>query len=179
MIELLSEQDLGRVKNTIQDYLVHKLLLPKVYLDADLGGTRVDVLAIDRTGLGDVHAVRIAPVIFEDGKSADWGALVTLAAMRIGEHAQELLRLPGHFRYVAVFNESSDLRRLNPTQALIRRLMPEDGVGRVGILTVDFEGDEPSVREVLRPERFRSSKEIVELADKFVAEHTANWEVRE
>ncbi|HUH64429.1 MAG TPA: hypothetical protein VLZ50_15590, partial [Terracidiphilus sp.] len=55
----------------------------------------------------------------------------------------------------------------------------EDGVGRVGILVVDFAGDEPLVRATFKPERFRSSKELVQLADKFVADHTANWEVRE
>gem|GEM_PF-6274145 len=32
---------------------------------------------------------------------------------------------------------------------------------------------------VKHAERFRSSKEIVEMADKFVAEHSANWEYRE
>lgn len=179
MIEIESKRDLGRVKNAVQEYLIRKLLLPKVYLDADWGGSRVDVLAVDRAGLGDLHLVRIVPVSFENGGPADWKDLVILAAVRVGDHSPELLALRGHFRYAAIFNESSDLRRLNPTEGLIHKLMPEDGVGRVGILAVDFEGDDPSVREILRPERFRSSKEIVELADRFVTEHTANWEVRE
>jgi len=44
---------------------------------------------------------------------------------------------------------------------------------------VDVTEDNPEVVILLKAERFRSSKEIVELADRFVAEHTANWEFRE
>jgi len=35
------------------------------------------------------------------------------------------------------------------------------------------------VRVIVKPERFPSSKEIVDPADRFVVEHTANWEARE
>jgi hypothetical protein len=38
---------------------------------------------------------------------------------------------------------------------------------------------ETLVQGILRRERFRSSKEIVDLADHFVANNTANWEYRE
>jgi superfamily I DNA/RNA helicase len=46
---------------------------------------------------------------------------------------------------------------------------------------VDLCEDDPKfeVRVILKAERFRSSKEIVELADRFVAENPPNWEVRE
>jgi hypothetical protein len=43
---------------------------------------------------------------------------------------------------------------------------------------VDFTID-PPVEVKLKAERFRSSKEIVELADRYVAEHAANWEIRD
>jgi hypothetical protein len=51
----------------------------------------------------------------------------------------------------------------------------------MGILYVDLCEDDPKfqVRVILKAERFRSSKEIVELADRYVAEHPAKWEVRE
>jgi hypothetical protein len=39
--------------------------------------------------------------------------------------------------------------------------------------------DVPSVRVIVKAERFRSSKELVELADRFAAEHTPNWEYRD
>jgi hypothetical protein len=39
--------------------------------------------------------------------------------------------------------------------------------------------EEPDVKILLKAERFRSSKEIVSLADRFVADHHANWEARD
>jgi len=178
MPELDTQQNLGRAKNAIQDYLIRKLLYPKVYLDADWNGNHVDVLAIDRTGVGDVHSVRILPVAFGDGP-ANWQEHVTMAAMMIGETSNKMMALPGHFRYVALFNESSDLRRFEPTAALTQRITASDGVGRLGILVVDFAGEQPSVRTALNPERFRSSKDIFEIADRYMSEHSANWEMRE
>jgi len=178
MIEIQEEQDLGRVKNAIQNYLIHKLLVPKIYLDADWSGAQVDVLAIDRAGVGDVHAVCIKPVRLSDGP-ANWQEHVTKAAILVNECSDKLISLPGHFRYIALFSESSDLRRFQPSDALIQRLIASDGVGRIGILVVDFADGEPSVRAVLKAERYRSSKQIIELADLYVAEHTANWEIRE
>ena len=65
LMELQSEHYRGRAKNAVQDYLVHKLLYPKVYLDTDLDGWKLDVLAIDRVGVGDVHGVRL--VLWEPG----------------------------------------------------------------------------------------------------------------
>lgn len=178
MTETQTQQELGRAKNALQDYLIRKLVVPKVYLDADWDGTQVDVLAIDRAGVGDVHAVRIAPVKFDEGP-ANWQEHVTLAAMTVNELSHGLLSLLGHFRYIALFNESSDLRRFQPPEPLVQRLTATDGVGRIGILVVDFADDQASVRNILKAERFRSSKEIVELSDRYVAEHPANWEIRE
>jgi hypothetical protein len=37
---------------------------------------------------------------------------------------------------------------------------------------------ESTVKVAILPERFRSSKTIIELTDQYVAEHTADWEVR-
>jgi hypothetical protein len=57
----------------------------------------------------------------------------------------------------------------------------KDGVGRMGILYLDLCEDDPKfqVRAILRAERFRNTKELVEMADQFVASHTPNWELRE
>jgi hypothetical protein len=77
--------------------------------------------------------------------------------------------------------DDQDWRKFNPADGIPWNSLAEDGVGRVGILYVDLSEDDPKlqVRVILKAERFRSSKEIVELADRYVAEHTANWEVRE
>ncbi len=173
----IQEQQLGRAMNAVQDFLVHKLLFPKVYLDADWDGKKVDVLAIDRAGVGDVHAVRVVPVEL-DGEP-DWQYLVTKAAILVNEEAELLCTLPAQFRYVALIGFSSGLERFYPSAELTRRLLAKDGVGRIGILHVDLTEDDPSVRAILKAERFRSSKEIVDLADHYVAEHIANWEFRE
>ena len=175
----VQEQQLGRAMNAVQEFLVHKLLFPKVYLDADWNGNRVDVLAIDRTGVGDVHAVHVVPVEPDGEPDCDWQFLVTKAAILVNKEIELLSTLPAQFRYIALIGFSSGLERFYPNAELTRRLLAKDGVGRIGILHVDLTEDDPSVRVILKSERFRSSKEIVGLTDRFVAEHTANWEFRE
>jgi len=177
MTEVQELQQLGRARNAVQEFLVHKLLFPKVYLDADWNGNKVDVLAIDRTGVGDVHAVHIVPV--EPNGQPDWQYLITRAARLVYDQIELLCTVPTQFRYVALIGFSSGLERFYPNAELTRSLLAKDGVGRIGILHVDLTEDDPTVRVILKAERFRSSKEIVELADRYVAEHTANWEFRE
>jgi len=170
--ELQIEHYRGRAKNAVQDYLIHKLLFPKVYLDADFNGKKVDVLAIDREGTGDVHAVYIV----YQGTDAE-NALETVVANNVTPPAKIL----PHFVYAAVVNNGPGASKYVPPEEIIQKSFAEDGVGRVGILYVDSCEEDPKfqVRVILKAERFRSSPQIVELADRFVAEHTANWEVRE
>ena len=163
--------------NAVQEFLVRKLLYPKVYLDADWNGNKVDVLAIDRTGVGDVHAVHLVPV--EPVDQSDWQFLVIKAASLVNEQIEFFCSLPAHFRYIALVGFSSGLELFYPNTELSRKLLAQDGVGRIGILLVDLTADDPSVRVILKAERFRSSKEIIEISDRFVAGNTANWEYRE
>lgn len=174
MINTEMPLELGRAKNALQDYLVRKLVFPKVYLDADWNGELVDVLAIDREGSGDVHAVRMVP---PQGKYSEDGAMVKIAGI-VSDSIEKFKFLPSHYRYVAVISGDPDNRRFSPSDPILHGSFADDGVGRVGVLYVDFTID-PPVEVKLKAERFRSSKEIVELADRYVAEHTANWEVRE
>ncbi|MHB1745687.1 MAG: hypothetical protein ACYCPO_04970 [Acidobacteriaceae bacterium] len=178
MIDLEAQQELGRAKNTIQDYFIRKLLVPKIYLDADWNGEHLDVLAIDRAGVGDVHTVRITPIRFDDGPSS-WQENVTKATLIVSQLAGKIKLLPGHFRYIALLHEGSDLRKFEPADKLVQKLTAADGVGRIGILAVNFADNECSVRVILKAERFRSTPQITEMADQYVAGHTANWEVRE
>jgi hypothetical protein len=174
-IQLQLEQ--GRAKNVVQDFLIRKLLIPKIYLDADWNGTLVDVLAIDRAGVGDVHAVHIVPV--EPDGQPDWQFLVTKASILVNEESKTLFSLPAQYRYIALIGFTPGMEHFNPPAELTRRMLADDGVGRVGVLFVDLSEDDAPVRIIVKAERFRSSKELVELADRFVANHTANWEVRE
>jgi hypothetical protein len=165
---------LGRAKNSVQDYLIHKLLFPKVYLDTEFNDKKVDVLAIDREGTGDVHAVY---VVYQ-GTNIE-NALETVVANVLTPPPPA--RILPHFLYAAVVNNGPGASKYAPSERIIQKSFAEDGVGRMGILYVDLCEDDPKfqVRPILKAERFRSSKEIVELADRFVAEHTPNWELRE
>jgi hypothetical protein len=66
-----------------------------------------------------------------------------------------------------------------PSRGIKNQSLAADGVGRLGILYVDVTEEDSEVDVLLKPERFRSSKEIVALADQYVAEHTPNWEIRD
>jgi len=182
MIDLQTQQELGRAKNAVQDYLIHKLLYPKVYLDADWNGGAVDVLAVDREGSGDVHAVCIVSACphFVPPELGHELTMVT-GNDEFDSHLKKLKDIPGHYRYLAAMIAGSRLKEYYAGSRLQQAALADDGVGRIGILFLDLTGDDPKsqVRVVLKAERFRSSKEIVELADHYVAEHPANWELRE
>ena len=184
MIETQAQQGIGRAMNALQEYLIRKLLLPKVYLDVLWNGAPVQVLAIDLAGSGDVHAVwmmYLAPGLDAGVSSAALGLFLprTVEEMNLWPAVEEIKARPTHFRYVAIVSDDPAMRVLIPSQETVSKALAEDGVGRVGILVVDMTDVEPSVRVILKAERFRSSKEIVELADRYMAEHTANWELRE
>ena len=172
MISIQMLHGLGRAKNAVQDYLTHKLLFPKVYLDAEFNGVKVDVLAIDREGTGDVHAVSIVY------QGTDVERALEQVADNVGIPPAKIVP---HFIYAAVINNGPDASKYVPSEQIIQKSFAEDGVGRMGILYVDLTEDDPKlqVRVMLKAERFRSSKEIVELADRYVAENHANSEVRD
>jgi hypothetical protein len=170
MIQTEIQQGVGRAKNAVQDYLIRKLLYPKVYLDAEFNGVGVDVLAIDRAGTGDVHAVKI---VYQGSDTEN--AMETVVANIVAPPPPSNI-LP-HFIYAAVVRNRQNAGKYVPSEQIIQRSLAEDGVGRMGILYVDLNDDDPSVKVILKAERFRSSKEIVELAHQYVASHTANWEV--
>src|ERR1022692_1852319 len=99
LLELQVEHYRGRAKNALQDYLVRKLLYPKVYLDADWDGGKLDVLAVDRAGVGDVHGVRL--VLWEPGHTDDHGYSAYLEKA-VAATVTEFVGFRGHFRYLAV-----------------------------------------------------------------------------
>ena len=174
--ELQVEHYRGRAKNALQDHLVHKLLFPKVYLDADWNGSKVDVLAVDRAGAGDVHGVRL--LLWEPGHTDDHGYSSYLEKA-VATAVTNFHEFHGHFRYLAVVCTVPDKQQWIPSKGLKNQCLAADGVGRLGILYVDVTEENAEVVVILKAERFRSSKEIVEFSDRFVAEHTANWEFRE
>lgn len=173
MTQTLSLQYLGRAMNAVQDYLIQKLLIPKIYFDAKWNGLPVNVLAIDRSGSGDVHAVRF--VTWEEGHTDNHGYSSFLEEAVFAE-VEKFSTFQAHFRYVAVICSQSNKRVWKP-DLILKHVLAEDGVGRVGILYVDLSENDASVEVLLKAERFRSSKELVEMADRFVAANTPNWQI--
>jgi hypothetical protein len=161
----------GRAQNLLQEYFIRKLLFPKVYLDVEFMGVHVDVLAVDRSGTGDVHEARIVYL----GKDPENAVELVIANVRSTPPAKGM----PHFVYAVVVSDGLEGGRFVPSEHTLQYSFADDGVGRVGILFVDLAGNDPSPKIVVKAERFRSSKEIVALTDKFVAEHTPNWEARD
>ena len=174
--ELQNQHELGRAKNSVQSFLIRKLLVPKVYLDVSLGDKAADVLAVDRAGIGDVHAVRLVP--WEQGHNDDHGWSSYLEK-RVSEKIEAFIDFPAHFRYLAIVCSQPGKRPWFPGEGIKNQALAADGVGRIGFLHLNVSEEEPEVKVLLRAERFRSSKEMVATADRFVADHTANWEVRD
>lgn len=169
---------IGRAKNALLSFFEQRLSVPKIYLDADWEGQKVDVLAIDRAGVGDVS---VALVLENKAESAIFELLEAYRA----EIKQKLLSLPAHFKYlVTITQDSSALEKTMLGPGLVESLskipymFASDGVGRIGVIFVDFRSERPSISVPISPERFRSNQHIYDLADSFATSHTADFEVR-
>ncbi len=173
MTQTQSQQYVGRAMNAVQDYLIQKLLIPKIYFEAQWNHIPVQVLAVDRAGAGDVHIVwflHVTPGISLQNISG-------FLADKLPGVVEEIQSLPSHYRYIAVLSDDQNPIRIPLLQEITSKALARDGVGRVGILDVDLSREEASVRVLLKPERYRSSKELTEMAHRFVAEHTPNWQI--
>jgi hypothetical protein len=175
------EQQFGRAKNAILSFFEQRLSIPKIYIDAEWDGHGIDVLAINRDGVGDVYAVRLfARRYMPDGR---------LDNVRYEESFVHLLTefasIPANYKFIATFDleydGSVDESRLVPIfripNHLAERLFSPDGIGRIGLLQVCEEDEEKLIaKEILKPERFRAK--IAKLADEYVQQHEADWEIR-
>jgi hypothetical protein len=169
------QRQMGRAKNAALSFLERKLSVPKIYIDADWAGQQVDVLAIDRDGVGDVHAI----LLFASDCSRDTDTNITNLTADMGRLIDRFAALPAQFKYVAAVDVSARGASALPgvPVAIADRSFAADGLGRVGFLAIEFSTDgEPQARIVFKPERFRAR--IAELADRYVQEHKADWEIR-
>ena len=152
-------QQEARTKNAVADFLFRQLIVPKVFVDAHWpnGHSRVDVLAVDRSGAGEVHVVEV-----KLGTQA-----LTVAAGVVSS----LMQIPAHFRYLAMFENNNYL----PDES---SLYAHDGMGRIGVIQVDEDDAGDLAAEIrVRPERFRFDASF-KLVDKFTASHPAYIEIR-
>jgi len=158
---LSPEQQQGRAKNEVARFLSSQLIVPKVFFDAHWPGRRdrVDVLAVDRSGTGEVHAVEVM-------RGRD-------LKMEMGDVIARLTQIPAHFRYLALFDNPKSLR---PRSDM---LYSADGIGRIGIIEVK---EDPignlSARISVQPERFKLDSSLYKMVDRFTASYPANLEVR-
>lgn len=156
---LSSEQQEARAKNAVADFLSRQLIVPKVFFDAQWPNrsSRVDVLAVDRSGSGEIHVVEIK---------------VGTALKDIPNVLAHLVEVPAHFKYVALFEN----RTYRPDN---RALYASDGMGRIGVIQVkeDAAGN-LSAEYSVRPERFKLDSSIFKVVDRFTASRLPNLEVR-
>lgn len=127
-------------KGAIARCLVRQLTLPKVYFEAcwPVGGTRVDVLAVDRDGLGDVHVVEIKKDVDAAAKSLP-----------------QVMKIPAAFRWISFFTGASSL---SARKVMSDELYPKQGMGRVGVIEVTNSRNKESEASVaIRAERFNIS----------------------
>ena len=172
---IMSEQaNLGRAKNALLPFFEHRLYIPKMYIDATWNGAHVDLLAIDRDGSGDVHVVLMFPrKYFSDGRLDIEAQEQTASALMI-----KLASMPANYKYIAGVDVENNhfiaMFLLNQMEGLFS----PDGMGRISLLHIDAssEEDEPKIDVRLRPERFRAK--IAQLADSYVQQHSADWEIR-
>lgn len=154
---LSEEQQHSRVKNAVARFLFGELIVPKIFFDAQWPSrkNRVDVLAVDRAGAGEIHIAEVKV------KSCD-----------LADAVRRIAGIPAHFKYLALFANPS----FYPSDG---SLYAPDGMGRVGVIQVrENRADELRAEFIVRPERFRLDSSYFKQIDKFTAARPADIEIR-
>jgi len=154
---LTPRQQTGRAVNAVAELLEKRLSVPHIYIEPHSPLVRADVLAVDRAGSGDLHAVLIKLKLGEGFERPEDLNQMARSWMRFIKDAvkntrSELMALPAHYRYLAIPHDSLSLLvgEIGP------HLYPPDGIGRIGIIGIIDQGEEPPRAEIsIIPERFR------------------------
>jgi hypothetical protein len=129
-----------RAFDAVSRCMVRYLNLPDIYFEAHwpTSSDRVDILAIDRAGSGDVHAIELKYQA-EEGIQA----------------IPHLLAVPSQYKWIAFF---ADTLPAESGDVIRNSLLPKQGMGRVGaIAVVRMAGNELGANVFVRPERFAGS----------------------
>lgn len=155
----LSEKQLcGMMANAVGEHLRGKLIVPRIYLEPAWPSARerVDVLAIDRSGVGDVYAVEVR------SRSNEWR-----------DAAKRLMAIPANYKIVGL-PEGPALRERD-----LNLLYSHSGIGRIGVFRVmQSRKSEIEVQAEIAPQRFKVDESYVTQIDEFTASHSADFEVR-
>lgn len=167
---------IGRGKNALLTFFEKRLSVPKIYLDAEWNGGSIDVLAINRDGVGEVHAALLFTRPRLEGGELDADQEYDMIDSLRGR----FLSIPANFKYIAgmdSFSPNYGVERFRVFGDLEQNLFSPDGIGRVGLLAVKTGSEkDPEVTYMQKPERFRAA--IARLADEYVEQHEADWEIR-
>ncbi len=160
--KLTPRQREGRAANAIATLLARTLSVPNIYLEAGFARTRIDVLAVDRAGSGDLHGVEImmgehlSGIGSRNPSPADLNRIKENWLRRfrrdVAAIRKHLMSLPVHYKYFAVPEAALDLvlGEIGP------HLYSPDGLGRIGMIALVEEGSEPpKAKMISTPERFR------------------------
>jgi hypothetical protein len=170
------QQQLGRAKNALLSFLEHRLYIPKIYLDAEWDGHHLDVLAIDRDGSGDVHAVLLFAMEHSSGLQRELEDRLESETALVAAFAG----VQAHYKYIACALLDAEAGEFSGSRSYhaVGDLLAPDGIGRIGFITVEqFDKPEPKVTLDVRPERFRAK--VAKLADNYIVSHEADWQIRE
>jgi hypothetical protein len=189
-LRLTPRQREGRAINAVAELLRRTLSVPNIYLDPPASLIRADVLAVDRGGAGDLHAVEIKlrgdfsvpeghhrkPVTPKE-LNERYNSWYSKYQQRLRSIHHEVMSLPAHFRYLAIHAENFDLAF---GELAHFGLFPEDGIGRLGVITIDEKGGEsPSAEIKIAPERFRvDPAKLRAIETKLLAKSRPDIEVR-
>ena len=147
-----------RAQNPVAQCLIRQLIVPRIYFEADwpgMVGGRVDVLAIDRDGVGDVHLAEIRR------SAAD--ALASIP---------RLLEAQAPFRWIAFVRGTED-EASSSSLASQEILYAPETAGRIGVIeVVEMAGGDLGANVRIKAERFPTP--VYELAAKFVGSHQAH-----
>ena len=150
-----------RARDAVSRCLIRSLAVPNVYFDVHWPTVRarriIDVLAIDRAGVGDVHVVEI--------KYAARDAFAAIPA---------LLKVPAQFRWIAFYEDTVGPQAI--AAAMDKGVLySPSGMGRVGVIQVASVGEHDlAANIIIRAERFAGS--LRERVKKFTKQHPADVE---
>ena len=154
---LTPEQQEARGINAVAGLLSHRLIVPKIFLKPPWpdARNRVDLLAVDRAGSGEIHIVEVKSGIAEASQSLE-----------------RVKAMPAHYKYIAVIGD----RRYRVDD---KALYAADGFGRIGVIQIiEDEAGNLSADLALAPERFRVDASVFRSIDRFTSKHPADIEIR-
>jgi hypothetical protein len=187
--KLTLRQREGRAVNAVAELLRRTLSVPNIYLEPPASLISADVLAVDRAGAGDLHAVEIE---LSPTTNSTKGHLRSLSQPKelsarstgylqyrelIGSIHRRLMSMPAHYRYLAIPADSYDVAFNTLVQ---HGLFQADGIGRLGVIVITEKGEgSPTAEMDMPPERFRiDPTKLKTIETKLLAKSRPDIEVR-